>query len=46
MANVRWQDRGTSDEVRESCGMEDLRVRMRRTRLRWFGHVKRREESV
>ena len=45
MAKVRWQDRVTNDEVRERCGVEDLRVRMRRTRLRWFGHVKRREEN-
>ena len=45
MARVRWQDRVTNDEVRERCGVEDLRVRIRRTRLRWFGHVKRREEN-
>ena len=23
------------------CGVEDLSVKLRQTRLRWFGHVKR-----
>ena len=45
MTKVRWQDRVTNEEVRERCGVEDLRVRIRTTRLRWFGHVKRREED-
>ena len=45
MTKVRWQDRVTNEEVRERCGVEDLKDRMRRTRLRWFGHVKRREEN-
>ena len=45
MTKVRWQDRITNEEIRERCGVEDLKDRMRRTRLRWFGHVKRREES-
>ena len=45
MARIRWQDRVSNEEVRRRCGVEDIRDRMRRIRLRWFGHVKRREEN-
>ena len=45
MAKIRWQDRVTNEEVRERCGVEDIGVRIRGARLRWFGHVKRREEN-
>ena len=44
MAKVRWQDRVSSEGV-QRCGVEDLEDRLRRARLRWFGHVKRREEG-
>ena len=37
MAKVRWQDRGSN--------VENLEDRLRRARLRWFRHVKRREEG-
>ena len=43
MAGVRWQDRRSSSEVAEMCGVEDLSVKLRQRRLRWFGHVKRAE---
>ena len=38
---VRWQDRKSSSEVAEMCWVEDLSVKLRQRRLRWFGHVKR-----
>ena len=46
MAGVRWQDRRSSSEVAEMCGVEDLSVKLRQRRLRWFGHVKRAEGGV
>ena len=46
MARVRWQDRRSSSEVAEMCGVEDLSVKLRQRRLRWFGHVKRSEGGV
>ena len=45
MSRVRWQDRITNEEVRRRCGVENLEHRLRKTRLRWFGHVKRRDKN-
>ena len=28
------------------CGVEDLSIKLRQRRLRWFGHVKRAEGGV
>ena len=38
-------DRITNEEVRRRCGMENLEHRLRKMRLRWFGHVRRRDEN-
>ena len=46
MEGVRWQDRKSSTEVRDICGVEDLSVKLRQRRLRWFEHVKRAEGSL
>ena len=45
MSKVRWQDRITNEEVRSRCGVENLENRLRKTRLRWFGGVKCRDEN-
>ena len=45
MAGVRWQDRVPSEEVLRRCDLEDIESKLRRNRLRWFGHVKRRGED-
>ena len=45
MSRVRRQDRITNEEVKRRCGVENLEHRLRKTRLRWFGHVKRRDEN-
>ena len=45
MSKVRWQENITKEEIRKSCGVENLEHRLRKTRLRWFGHVKRRDEN-
>ena len=39
------QDRVTNEEVRRRCGVENLEHRLRKMRLRWFGHVKGRDEN-
>ena len=45
MAGVTWEDGIRSEEVAERCGVEPLDVLLRRRRLRWFGHVKRRGQE-
>ena len=41
MAGVRWQDGRSNIEVAEMCGVEDLSIKIRQRRLRWFEHVKK-----
>ena len=43
MSRVKWQDRFTSEKVRRRCLVENLEHILRKTRLRWFGHVKCRD---
>ena len=45
MAGVTWRDGLRSEEVAVRCGVEMLDVVLRRKRLRWFGHVKRRGQA-
>ena len=51
MRMIRWmsgstlKDRRTSRELREQMGLENIRDVLRRARLRWFGHVRRMEDS-
>ena len=45
ISRVRWQERITNEEVRRRCGVENLEHRLRNMRLRWFSHVKRRDEN-
>ena len=35
----------TNKEVRRRCGVENLEHKLGKTRLRWFGHVKHRDEN-
>ena len=46
MAGVRWQDVRSSSEVAYIYEVEDLTVKLRQRRLRWFGHVKKAEGGV
>ena len=39
-------DRITNEEFRKSCGVENLEHRLREMRMRWFGHVKHRDENI
>ena len=45
MSKVRWQDRITNEEVKRRCGVENLEHRLRKMRLRCFGHVKHRDKN-
>ena len=42
MSGVTLADRIPSEEVASRCGVEEVAALMRRGRLRWFGHVLRR----
>ena len=46
MCNVRPEDDIGSDAVLSMLGIEDLSSIIRRTRLRWFGHVVRSEGCI
>ena len=35
----------TNEEVRRKFGVENLEHRLRKTRTRWFGHVKRGDKN-
>ena len=43
MAGVKLTDRFRNNCLRESLGLEDMQLVLRKRRLRWFGHVERRE---
>ena len=45
ISRVRWQCRITIEEGRRRCGVESLEYRLRKTRLKCFGHVKRKNEN-
>jgi hypothetical protein len=51
MQMVRWmcgsklRDRVSSEELRNRLGIESVKVTIRRGRLRWRGHVERREDT-
>ena len=51
MKMCRWacgvtrRDRVRNEDIRERMAVTNIGVRCRRARLRWFGHVKRREED-
>ena len=43
MAGVKLTDRFRNSCLRERLGLEDIQLVLRKRRLRWFGHVERRE---
>jgi hypothetical protein len=44
MCGVTLKDRKTSEELRERLGIVSVSERVRQGRLRWFGHVERKDE--
>lgn len=45
MSNVSLKEKKRSSDIREKMGVEAIDVVMRRNRLRWFGHVERRDDD-
>ena len=45
LCSVKLMDKISSEELRRRLGLESIDVVMRRRRLRWFGHVERKEDS-
>ena len=45
MSGVRLQERVASKEVARRCGLRQITDVLRTSRLRWYGHVRRREEG-
>lgn len=43
MAGVTWRDQVSSEEVASRCDLLELHSLLTRRRLRWFGHVERRD---
>ena len=42
---ISLRDRISSDEILQRCKLEDIELVLRKRRLFWFGHVKRRDEN-
>ena len=45
MCGVTLKDGKTSEEIRERLGVVSVSKRVRQNRLRWFGHVERKDED-
>ena len=45
MAGKTQRDKIRNDNIRESLGIEKIQHQIERTRLRWFGHMKRMKED-
>ena len=45
MTNTRGEDQAPNNEVGRRCALESLVVVLKRARLRWLGHVVRRDEG-
>jgi len=45
MCNVKVKDRVPSKELRERLGIDDIIVILQQNRLRWYGHVRRKEDT-
>jgi len=45
MCGVKMNERKKSEELRELLGLEPVSLMMKKSRLRWFGHVERKDDS-
>jgi len=45
MCNVKIKDRVPSKELRERLGTDDIILILQQNRLRWYGHVLRKEDT-
>jgi len=45
MCGVKLKDRLPSKELRERLGVDDIALLLQRNRLRWYGHVLRKDDD-
>ena len=45
IVGVTLMNKERNEKIRKECGVADIKLKMREARLRWFGHVERREEG-
>ena len=45
MCGVKLNDRLTSKELRERLGLDDIALVLQQNRLRWYGHVLRKDDD-
>jgi len=45
MSNVKVKDRVPSKELRERVGIDDIILILQQNRLRWYGHLLRKEDT-
>jgi len=45
MCEVKLNERKKSDELRELLGLEPVSLMIKKSRLRWFGHVERKDDT-
>ena len=46
MCGVKLNDRKKSEELRELLGLEPVSLMIKKSRLRWFGHVERKNDAL
>jgi len=45
MCGVKLNDRKKNEELRELLGLEPVSLMIKKSRLRWFGHVERKDDN-
>ena len=45
MTGTKLQERQSTDDLRERLGIHSINTIVTRARLRWYGHVSRKEED-
>ena len=45
MCGVKLNERKKSEELRELLGLEPVSLMIKKCRLRWFGHVERKDDN-
>jgi len=45
MCGVKLNDRKKSEELRELFGLEPVSLMIKKSRLRWFGHVEQKDDN-
>ena len=45
MCGIKLNERKKSEELRELLGLEPVSLMIKKSRLRWFGHVERKDDN-